>query len=168
MNVANETVVSVHYRLTKDSEKGELVEETFDQQPLVYIHGIGSMIPKFETFLEGKKQGDQLSFGINADEAYGLKDEEAVIDLPIDLFKVDGIIDMEMLKVGSILPMQDGDGNAMDGIVVQVEPESVTMDFNHPLAGTNLFFEVEILDVRKASNEELEHGHVHGEGGHQH
>lgn len=161
-------VVSLHYSLKKDNKQGELIEETHNSQPMVFLYGTGSMIPKFETELSGLKTGDKAEFGIASEEAYGQREEEALVTLPIDMFKVEGALDMEMLTAGNILPMQDGEGNRMDGTIVDVNDKEVNMDFNHPLAGQDLFFEIEIIDVRDASSEELEHGHVHGEGGIQH
>jgi len=166
--ISKNNVVSLHYRLKKGNKDGELVEETFGKQAMVFIYGIGGMIPKFEEEIEGKKVGDTAEFGIPAAEAYGVRDEKGIVTLPIDTFKVEGKLDMEMLKVDNVLPMQDNEGNRMEGIITMVSDTDITMDFNHPLAGEDLYFEVEISEVREATKEELEHGHVHGEGGHQH
>jgi FKBP-type peptidyl-prolyl cis-trans isomerase SlyD len=166
--ISKDKVVSIHYRLKEGSKEGQLIEETFGKDPMVFLYGVGQMIPKFEDEINGKKVGDTAEFGIKAAEAYGEKDDNALVNLPIDIFKNEGAVDMEMLKVGNVLPMQDGDGNRMDGIVTDVTETEVKMDFNHPMAGIDLFFEIEVTDVRDASKEELEHGHVHGEGGHHH
>ncbi len=166
--IVKNNVVSLHYRLKRGAKDGELIEETFGKDPMVFLYGTGSMIPKFEAEIAGKKVGDKAEFGILAAEAYGELDEKAKVKLPIDLFKVEGAVDMEMLKIGNVLPMQDGDGNRMDGTVIDVTETEVSMDFNHPMAGIDLFFEIEITDVREATKEELEHGHAHGVGGHQH
>ncbi len=166
--ITNNKVVSLHYRLKKTNKDGEIVEETFGTEPLVFLYGTGSMIPKFEAELAGKNAGDKAEFGIPAAEAYGLREDNALVTLPTDTFKVDGAIDMEMLKVGNVLPMQDNEGNRMDGTIIDVTDTEVKMDFNHPLAGEDLYFEVEITEVRDASEEELSHGHVHGAGGHKH
>ena len=166
--ITKENVVSLHYRLRKGNKDGELVEETFGKQPMVFIYGIGAMIPKFEDEIAGKKVGDTAEFGIPAAEAYGIRDEKGIVTLPINIFEVDGKLDMEMLKVDNVLPMQDNEGNRMEGIVLEVTDSEIKMDFNHPLAGVDLYFEVEIESIREATAEELAHGHVHGEGGHQH
>lgn len=166
--ISKNKVVSLNYRLRKDDKSGELIEETHGSEPMIFLFGTGSMIPKFENELEGKKTGDKAEFKIDAEEAYGKRDETALVDLPLDIFKVDGAIDMEMLKVGNVLPMQDNEGNRMDGTVTDVNESEVKMDFNHPLAGQDLHFEVEIIDVRDATKEELDHGHVHGAEGHHH
>lgn len=166
--IKNNMVVSLNYRLTRDTEAGELIEETYDNQPLTFIYGIGMMIPKFEDELNGKKVGDKFSFGIPAAEAYGETDSTMIVDLPLELFNREGELDKEAINVGNILPMQDNQGNRMDGLIVEVGTETLKMDFNHPLSGQDLYFTGDILIVREASAEELEHGHVHGEGGHHH
>ncbi len=161
-------VVSLNYRLTRDTAQGELIEETYGQQPLTFIYGIGMMIPKFEEELTGLQTGSKFSFGVPADEAYGVNDPAMIVDLPLDIFKREGELDMEMLKVGNVLPMQDNQGNRMDGMITEVGDENLKMDFNHPLAGQDLYFTGDIVSVRQATQEELDHGHVHGEGGHHH
>ena len=166
--IAKDKVVSLHYILKEGTKEANVIEETTGQEPMVFLYGAGQMIPKFEAEIEGKTKGDKAEFEIKAAEAYGEIEENAVLTLPVDVFKNEGALDMEMLKVGNVLPMQDGDGNRMDGIVMDVNETEVKMDFNHPMAGKDLYFELEIVDVRDASKEELEHGHVHGEGGVQH
>ncbi|MBN2747531.1 MAG: FKBP-type peptidyl-prolyl cis-trans isomerase [Bacteroidales bacterium] len=161
-------VVSLNYRLTRDTAQGELIEETYGQQPLTFIYGIGMMIPKFEAELTGLQQGSKFSFGVPADEAYGVNDPSMIVDLPLEIFKREGELDKEMLQVGNVLPMQDNQGNRMDGMITEMGDENLKMDFNHPLAGQDLYFTGDIVSVRQATQEELDHGHVHGEGGHHH
>ena len=84
------------------------------------------------------------------------------------IFEIDGIFDADLVEVGKVITMQDQNGRPMDGKVLEVKDDVVVMDFNHPLAGENLYFSGEIIEVRKASEEELSHGHVHGDGGHHH
>jgi FKBP-type peptidyl-prolyl cis-trans isomerase SlyD len=167
--IAQNTVVSLNYRLTKNNEAGELIEETYGNQPLTFIYGIGMMIPKFEQELNGLKAGDKFSFGIAAADAYGVNDPNMVVNVPMDIFKgQDGKVDSEVVKVGNVLPMQDNQGNRMNGTIIEIAGDQVRMDFNHPLAGQDLHFTGDIISTREATKEELEHGHVHGEGGHQH
>ncbi len=166
--ISENKVVSLHYVLKEASKEGQIIEETTGAAPMVFLYGVGQMIPKFEDEIKDKKVGDKAEFAISAKEAYGEVDANAIITLPIDVFKNEGAVDLEMLKVGNVLPMQDGDGNRMDGIVIDVTESEVKMDFNHPMAGKDLYFEIEVTDVRDASEEELKHGHVHGEGGVQH
>ena len=166
--IAQNKVVTLNYRLTRNDENGELVEETYGAQPLTYIHGVGMMIPKFEEELNGKKAEYKFSFGILAADAYGVNDPKMVVDIPLDIFKNEGKIDTEVVKVGNTLPMQDNQGNRMNGIILEIIEEQIKMDFNHPLSSQDLHFTGDVVSVREATKEELEHGHVHGEGGHQH
>lgn len=159
-------VVSLHYKL-KD-ENGKLIEETYGGNPLSFIYGVGGMIPQFEEQIKDLNPGDKFSFKIAAADAYGIRNNEAVVDIPKNIFEVDGKIDDNLLTVGNVIPMSDNQGQRMDGIVKEVNNDSVKMDFNHPLAGVDLYFEGEIVSTREATQEELDHGHVHGEGGHHH
>lgn len=168
MQVAKNTVVTLHYKLQRDDSNGSVIEETHGKDPLVFLYGVGQMIPEFEDNLAGKRAGDELSFGIDHLNAYGEYDPDAVIKLPISTFMVDGRIAEDMLQPGRRIPMQDQDGNRINGIVQEVSASEVMMNFNHPLAGVDLYFTVAIEEVRAATDSELAHGHVHGPGGHHH
>ncbi len=163
MNVAENKVVTVTYILHANlpSKEKQHIETADASQPLSFLFGAGMMIPGFEKGLEGKKAGDTFSFVIEAAEAYGENDESAIIKLPLDIFKVEDKIDFDLLKVGNMLPMSDNQGNTMNGKVLGYDETMVTMDFNHPLSGHQLHFSGEIMEVREASAEEVEHGHVH-------
>lgn len=165
MKIAKNTVPSVTYTLVVD---GEVVDMAEKDKPLSFIHGIGMMVPGFETNLEGLTSGAKYDFKLTPEEAYGAYNEEAVVDLPISTFMVDGKVNEKMLTVGQVVPMQDQNGNPLNGTIMEVNSESVKMDFNHMLAGKELNFTGEIIEVREATKEELEHGHIHGPGGHQH
>jgi FKBP-type peptidyl-prolyl cis-trans isomerase SlyD len=167
MEISNEKVVTVHYILRENDEKGELIEETYGADPLVYIHGVGMMIPGFEKNLDGKKAGDKYSFIVSAEEGYGPIQEENMVEVPIGNFADEnGNVDEELLEIGAPINMTDEDGNQYQGFIAEVMEETLTVDFNHPMAGVVLHFSGEIVDIREASAEELDHGHVHGEGGH--
>ena len=168
MQIEKNKVVTVHYRLQEENADGELIETTFDSDPLVFLFGVGQMIPEFERQLLGKAQGDSLRFHIDAGDAYGEFDEDALVELPMDVFMIDGELAEDLLEIGKQIPMSDQNGNRLVGIVDEIRDDSVLMDFNHPMAGINLFFEVEVQSVREATQEEMEHGHVHGPGGHHH
>ncbi|MBU6343128.1 MAG: FKBP-type peptidyl-prolyl cis-trans isomerase [Bacteroidetes bacterium] len=168
MVIAPNKVVSVHYTLTEGTAEGQLVETTEGREPLSFIYGIGAMIPDFETQLTGMKAGDKFAFGIPAEQAYGLYDETAVVDVPKNIFEVEGKIPDGLLEIGNLLPLTDQDGNHFQGMVASVDAESVKVDFNHPMAGVDLFFTGNVEEVRDAESEELAHGHVHGPGGHHH
>lgn len=165
MIIEKNKVVSLIYELRLDDHNGEVIEALNDSKPLTFIYGTGALLPKFESNISGLKVGDPFKFGLECEDAYGLATEEAVIEIPKQVFEVDGTFDGEMVKEGNAIPMMDGDGNRLNGVVVSVNPETVTMDFNHPLAGENLHFQGKIVEVREATEEELEHGHIHSSGG---
>lgn len=163
MTIDNNHAVTLKYVLKTDDANGEkvLVEETTDENPLSFIYGAGMMIPKFEEQIKGLKTGDKTSFTILPEDGYGELNPEAVVQLPIDMFE-----GQELPPVGAILPLSDNQGNTFQAFVVEVTPEAVIADLNHPMAGKSLHFEVEILNNREATAEELSHGHTHGIDGH--
>lgn len=168
--INKDMVVSVHYELKVDKE-GELVtaDKSNPEQPLVYLHGAGMLLPDFESNLAGKTVGDTVSFKVSAENGYGVRNEQEIVSIGIESFKdKDGNIDTNMVRVGNILPMMDDQGRQFQGIVCDVTADSVIMDFNHPMAGKELNFTVTVADVRAATPDEISHGHVHGPGGHHH
>ena len=168
MKIEKNKVVSLAYSLRLDNKEGSLVEETTPERPFVFLFGAGTVLPKFEENLNGLTKTEEFSFSLLSEEGYGQPREDAIMDLPMNIFEVEGKVDMEMLKEGNIIPMQDQQGNVMQGKVVKVGLESVSMDFNHPMAGKDLYFSGHVVDVRDATEEELSHGHAHGPEGHQH
>ena len=168
MEIGNKKVVSLTYELRENDANGELIQKVEKDMPFVYLFGIGGLLPKFENSLAGLKTGNVFKFGLTPDEAYGNFDENAIITLPKSVFEVDGKIEEGLLTLGNQITMEDNHGNPMDGIVLEVTDKDVKMDFNHPLAGLDLHFSGEILEVREATDEELQHGHVHGAHGHHH
>ncbi|MFD1550600.1 peptidylprolyl isomerase [Putridiphycobacter roseus] len=167
MSDNNHQVISLNYQLYKDNVEGELIETTEGKEPLVFLTGLGQMIPEFEANVAVLGEGEEFSFGINAENAYGKRIEEALIELPIDMFMQEGEL-MEAVAVGNILPMQNQEGQVQPGKVLAINEKSINLDMNHPLAEQNLHFKGAILEIRPATSEEVEHGHVHGEGGHDH
>jgi len=165
MKITKHTVPSVTYTLVVD---GEVVDMAEKDKPLSFIHGVGMMVPGFESNLEGLSAGTKYEFTLSPDEAYGPYNEEAVVDLPVSTFMVDGKVNKDLLNIGQVVPMQDQNGNPLNGTVLEVSDEAVKMDFNHMLAGKELNFTGEILEVREATPAEIEHGHVHGPGDHHH
>jgi len=160
MQVAKNTVVTIDYTLTNND--GEVLDSSKGQEPLAYIHGIGYMIPGLENALEGKSEGDSLKVSIEPRDAYGERDESLVKTVDRALF---GGIDK--LEPGMQFQAQTPEGVEIV-TVTAVNGDEVTVDGNHPLADVTLNFDVRVLGVREATAEELEHGHVHGPGGHQH
>jgi FKBP-type peptidyl-prolyl cis-trans isomerase SlyD len=165
MEITKDRVVSITYELRKDNENGEVVETVTSANPLTFIYGTGGMLPKFEEHLGGLKAGDAFKFGLNSEDAYGPVVENAIVEVPIDVFKVDGEVDNNILQTGNMVPMMDNAGNRLNGKILDIGEDAVKMDFNHPMAGTDLFFTGAVTEIREATEEELSHGHVHGHGG---
>jgi len=161
MIIEKNKVVSLIYELRVDGNHGEVVESLNDDRPLTFIYGTGALLPKFEDQIGGLKTGDTFNFLLNCEDAYGLATEEAVVEIPKNVFEVEGEFDKELVNVGNAIPMMDGEGNRLNGVVVSVNPETVTMDFNHPLAGDNLYFSGKVVEIRDATDEEIQHGHIH-------
>lgn len=161
MTISNEKVVTLVYELRVDNGEGDIVETVKEDKPFVFLYGAGLMLPKFENNLDGLKAGDKFEFTLKCEDAYGLASEEAVMELPKNIFEVEGVIEEGLLEEGNVIPMQNNEGNKFNGVIMEVKDETVTMDFNHPLAGDDLHFEGSIIEVRQASKEEVEHGHVH-------
>jgi FKBP-type peptidyl-prolyl cis-trans isomerase SlyD len=170
MIIENKTVVSLNYRLTtKENDVEVQVEKTDPAHPFVFLFGAGGLLPDFERNLAGKAAGDAFDFFISAENGYGLSNEKNFVDMPMDAFCDDeGIPNLELLQVGKVLFFNDQSGRQHQGRVQEIKDETVLMDFNHPLADRELHFTGEVASVRKASEEELSHGHVHGAGGHHH
>lgn len=160
MVIEKQKVVSVTYQLNVNETDGEVVETVNKDKPLTFLYGAGNMLEKFEENIQGLQQGDQFDFKIPSEEAYGQASEDAIVDLPLNVFEIEGEIDYDLLKVGNYIPMQDQQGNRLDGIVLEVGDEKVKMDFNHPLAGDDLFFKGEVLEVRDAAQDEIDQGHA--------
>ena len=158
-------VVGVSYQLKLSN--GELADEATSEQPLLFIHGIGQTLPDFDSNLSGLSIGDNFEFTLTAEQGYGEHNPNYVVDLEKQIFEGPDVPE-DLLTVGNMLPMQDQEGNPMDGTVMEIGDETVKMDFNHPLAGEALNFKGSVVAIRDASQEELDHGHVHSEGGVQH
>ncbi len=165
MKIEKHTVAAVTYSLEVE---GNLVEKTDAQNPLTFLVGVGQMIPGFENQLLGKDQGESYEITVAPADGYGEIDPSAIVELSQDIFKKDGVVDLNIMQVGNVVPMQDQNGNQFHGTIQEIKATTVTVDFNHQMAGKTLNFKGEILEVREATPEEIEHGHVHGPGGHHH
>ena len=161
MQISEQKVVTMNYEVVDD--QGQLIDRSEEGGPLAYIHGNGQLIPGLETALEGRGKGDKVAVDVPPEQGYGERDEEGVQTVARNQFD-----DSVEIEVGMQFEAQDDDEGHQIVTVVAVDGENITLDTNHPLAGKSLRFEVEILDVRDASAEELSHGHVHGPGGHDH
>ena len=170
MIAEKDKVVSIVYTLkVDDGESGqELFEEVGEAQAFPFLFGHQNVLPKLEEVLAGKKAGDTFSVFIDFENGYGDYDENKKVIIPKANFKEDGKKNKDILKVGRVIPMQDDKGNQMRGEIIKVDYRGVHMDFNPPLAGYDLYFEGKIVAIREAEKEEIEHGHVHGPGGHHH
>lgn len=153
--VEKDLVVSLEYTLTVD---GEVVDSSKENGPIDFIQGKGNIIPGLEKELEGMKLGESKKVNVIAKEAYGEFDPEAMDEVPLSDFPKD-----IPLEVGVELAVEDEDGEAMSAVIEEVGKDTVILNFNHPLAGKDLAFDVKILELRAATEEELEHGHVHGD-----
>ena len=154
MEISNQLVASIHYTLKNDA--GEVLDSSEGQAPLDYVHGAQNIVAGLEKELEGKKKGDKLSVTVVPEEGYGEYDDNLIQELNKEMF---GGVDT--IEEGMEFHAQTQNG--MQVIEVKkVDGDTITVDGNHPLAGQTLHFDVEITDVRKATADELEHGHVHG------
>jgi len=160
MIISKNKVVSLSYVLRVDGKEGKIIETVDGVRPFVFLFGRGGLIPGFERQVENLKTGDRFSFLLPCKEAYGPASEEAVVEIPITTFVVDGEIDHEMLAEGNVIPMINSDGQRLNGVVVEVKEQTVVIDFNHPLADDDLYFSGMVEDVREATDEELKRGYV--------
>lgn len=158
MKISENKFVALTYDLTVETEqegKRELMERATKEHPLSFIFGMGMMLEAFEKNIEGLDTGDNFSFSLNPEEAYGEYVRENVAELPKTLFEVDGKFDEEKVSEGMTLPMMDTQGNRLMGSVLEVKPDVVVMDFNHPLAGETLYFDGRVIDVHEVTPQEI-------------
>ncbi len=155
MKIENERVGILAYRIHIENAQGELLEEAPLNQPRTMLFGTGRVLKSFEEHLLGLRSGETFEFHIKPEEAFGAYNPQLVIDVPKTAFMVKGEIKPGLLEIGRTIPMMDREGNPLDGRVVAVNGVSVTMDFNHPLAGKTLYTVGEVLNVREATYEEL-------------
>jgi FKBP-type peptidyl-prolyl cis-trans isomerase SlyD len=158
MTIQTNSVVTINYTLRDDA--GGLIESSEGQEPLTYLHGLGNVIPGLEASLAGKSAGESIKVSIPPEDAYGLWEEEKLLEIPKGQFS--GVDD---IKTGMQFSVHSNEGEQVV-TVTKVEGETVTVDANHPLAGKTLNFEVTVIGIRDATKDELEHGHAHGAGGH--
>jgi len=155
MEIRKNMMVSLTYDLRLDGFDGEIIEQSTKEKPLSFVFGAGVMLPKFEALIEGKKQGERFEISLPCNDAYGEENKDAIVDLPKHIFIVDGKFDDEIIKVGNSVPMMSSNGQRMNGLILEITDDTVKMDFNHPLAGEDLFFAGDILEVREATDEEI-------------
>lgn len=149
MKIGKDTVAEIYYTLNAVNET-KIIEEIPENEPHAFLFGQDLMLPDFEQNLRGLQAGDTFQFTIKSEDAYGPIDPYAIFDLPLDTFEEDGKVNPETVKAGNSFPMQDEMGNRHTGKIIKVMKDSVTMDFNHPLAGKDLQFSGKIVSVRNA------------------
>jgi FKBP-type peptidyl-prolyl cis-trans isomerase SlyD len=160
MQISKNKVATIDYTLT--NPQGQVLDSSKGGEPLSYLHGVGGIIPGLESALEGKQTGDNVNVTIEPEQAYGQRNEELVQEVPRRMFQ-----GVENIQPGMQFRAQGPQGTQVV-TVVGVAGDNVKIDANHPLAGVTLKFDVNVVGVREATQDELSHGHVHGPGGHQH
>ncbi|GAB3015366.1 FKBP-type peptidyl-prolyl cis-trans isomerase [Spirosoma pulveris] len=153
MNITKDKVAAIHYTL-RDSN-GTILDSSEGRDPLYYLHGANNLIPGMEEGLEGRVTGDKLKLDVAPEKGYGKRDPQLIEEVPLQAFGG------QPIEVG--MQFEANDGQVIT--VTNVGPETVTVDANHPLADQSLHFDVEVVEVRDATQDELAHGHVHGPGG---
>ncbi|WP_405492110.1 peptidylprolyl isomerase [Nocardia sp. NBC_00511] len=156
MSIAADKVVSIDYTLTDDD--GDVLDTSVGDEPLVYLHGAENIVPGLERALEGKTTGDELVVIVEPEDGYGEYDAELVSTVALEMFE-----GVDEIEPGMEFHAEAPDGESQIVTVRQVDGSEVTIDANHPLAGQRLHFKVKVVDIRDASDEELVHGHPHGE-----
>lgn len=159
MKIEKNKVAALAYKLEVE---GKIADQAGKERPLEYIHGTHMLIPRFEEEVEGKEPGESFEFTLSPEEGYGVYKPEFKFDIPKRAFEMDGTLREDLLFVGNIVPMLDNNGNVIRGMVAAIGEDTVSMDFNHPMAGKTLHFTGEVVSVRDASEKELTEG-LHGE-----
>ena len=159
MKAEKNKVVAVSYQLEVE---GKIADQSAPGNPLEYIHGSGMLLPKFEGAIEGKEPGESFDFILSPEDGYGTYDPKYLVDLPKTAFAIDGQVREDLLVVGRTIPMLNQAGQVVQGTVSKVTDSTVTMDFNHPMAGKTLHFTGKVESVRGATDKELTEG-LHGE-----
>jgi len=155
MEIEKNKMVSLIYELRESSSEGRIIEILDESRPLNFVYGTGRLLPVFESNIGTLKMGDLFSFSMNSEMAYGEKREDMIINVPISVFESDGKINEDICKVGNEVPMMDTEGHPLNGTINEITDTHVRMDFNHPMAGLDLFFSGKIIDVREATEDEI-------------
>lgn len=155
MVVEKDKMVSLVYTLRELDTNGKVIEKVDESNPLSFMFGAGQMLQQFEANIATLTKGDNFEFALNSNVAYGEKREDLIVDIPRSIFEVDGNFDDNICKVGNQIPMADSQGRRLMGVVTEIKDETVAMDFNHPMAGVNLHFTGNILEVREATEDEI-------------
>ncbi|MFB0906749.1 MAG: peptidylprolyl isomerase [Spirosomataceae bacterium] len=173
MKIAPNTVVTLTYELyigesldTEEEEVFEIAEVVGEDEPKVFLHSKSGLPEAFEENMNGLSVGDEFNFWLEPEAGYGDYDEEKTTVFPITMFQDEsGDTLDEILEIGNVVPFTNEDGSKLNGQLIEITDTDVTVDFNHMLAGKAMHFEGKVIGVREATTSELEHGHVHGDGG---
>ena len=160
MKIEKNKVVALSYTLYKNDENGEVLEVCTAEKPLQFVFAKEQLLPKFEENITNLEEGDDFDFVVETKEAYGERIEDAVVEVPLEVFTMNGVVQKDILFPGSQIPMRDNTGHPINGTVVSVDESKavVVMDFNHSLAGIDLYFTGKVESVREATEEELAQG----------
>ncbi|MFT4754829.1 MAG: FKBP-type peptidyl-prolyl cis-trans isomerase SlyD [Salibacteraceae bacterium] len=161
MKIAQNTVVTMHYKLS--DKDGLVIDSSEGRDPLAYIQGIGALVPGLETELAGKSEGEKVQAIVQPEHAYGNRDESLIRVVPKSGFQGE-----EEMAVGMQVQIDTGEEGTAIATLTKIEGDDVTLDLNHPLSDIELHFDVDIIELREATEDELAHGHVHGPDGHEH
>ncbi len=172
MEISTNSIVGLTYELKVTKEDGESdpfsVEVRDQEDPFYFLFGNSGLPEKFEELLQGKKEGDFFNLVLEVGDAYGEADDDLIVNVPKNQLSQDRGFSEEMLEEGNFLPLVDEEGYSMQAKVLKDLGDELLLDFNHPLVGFSLHFDGEIHEVREATEEEIAHGHVHGEHGEEH
>ncbi|MEY4876239.1 MAG: hypothetical protein RL708_1388 [Bacteroidota bacterium] len=167
MKSTQNSVVKISYQL-RTEVNGPIVDEANIERPFSFLLGHHNVLPKFEQALTDLQQGDTFAFTLTAEEGYGVHNPESIVELDMNMFANEkGEIEQDIIAIGNMIPLQDNEGNRYQGTIKAHYDAKVSVDMNHPMAGKTLYFSGSVLEVRAATSEELEHGHVH-DGTHHH
>jgi len=155
MKIENNKMVSLIYELREANSGGRILETLDDKKPLTFVYGTGRLLPFFESNINALNNGDVFAFTLKSEMAYGERREDMIIDVPVSIFQTDGKINEDICQVGNEVPMMDTEGNPLNGIINEITDTYVKMDFNHPMAGLDLFFTGKIIEVRDSSFGEI-------------
>jgi len=155
MKIEKNKMVSLIYELREGNQEGRIIESLDETRPLTFLYGTGRLLPVFESNINSLNAGDLFRFALNSEMAYGEKREDMIVNVPIAVFQTDGIINEEICQVGNEVPMMDTEGNPLNGVINEITDTYVRMDFNHPMAGQDLYFTGKIIEVREPTDHEL-------------
>lgn len=155
MKIDKDSWVSLVYELRESNKDGRIIEALDENKPLTFICGTGRLLPAFESNLVTLTKGESFSFRLDSESAYGPRREEMIVNVPVAVFETDGKINEDICQVGNEVPMMDSEGHPLNGIINEITDTYVKMDFNHPMAGQDLYFSGRIIEVRQATDQEL-------------